>query len=49
MSSAIIHNVATLPRFSLEKEQIAYDNYDEFQPRQLHIFTKFHFTILRIS
>jgi hypothetical protein len=27
-----IHNVATLPWFSLEKEQIAYDNYDEFQP-----------------
>ncbi len=36
MSSEIIQNVA-------------YDNYDDFSSTcQLHIFTKFHLTILRI-
>ncbi len=29
-------------------QNVAYDNYDEFSTCQLHIFTKFHFTILRI-
>jgi hypothetical protein len=28
---------------------VAYDNYDEFQPINFIFFTKFHFTILRIS
>jgi hypothetical protein len=28
-------------------KSVAYDNYDDFQ-HQLYIFTKFHFTVLRI-
>jgi hypothetical protein len=36
MSSEIIQNVAY------------YDNYDDFQHVKLHIFKKFHFTILRV-
>jgi hypothetical protein len=29
-------------------ENVAYDNYDDFQHVKLHIFKKIHFTILRI-
>jgi hypothetical protein len=29
-------------------QSVVYDNYDDFQHFKLHIFTKFHFTILRI-
>jgi hypothetical protein len=29
-------------------QNVAYDNYDDFQKWQLHISPNFHFTILRI-
>jgi hypothetical protein len=29
-------------------QSVAYDNYDNFQHVKVHIFTKIHFTILRI-
>ncbi len=29
-------------------QNVAYDNYDDFQKWQLHSFPKIHFTILRI-
>jgi hypothetical protein len=29
-------------------QNVAYDNYDAFQHVKLHIFTNFHFVILRI-
>ncbi len=29
-------------------QSVVYDNYDDFLTCQLHIFTKFHLTILRI-
>jgi hypothetical protein len=29
-------------------QRVAYDNYDDFQHVKFYIFTKFHFTILRI-
>jgi hypothetical protein len=29
-------------------QNVAYDNYEDFQHVNLHIFKRFHFTILRI-
>jgi hypothetical protein len=29
-------------------QSVAYDNYDDFQTYQFHIFTKIHFTMVRI-